>query len=68
MPMTPAQKIMQKPSDIISVTTRKISCLGDVESAHPRVYLTMGSEGFVDCPYCGKHYVLASGAHLDEAH
>ena len=25
---------------------------------HPRVYLTMARNGTVDCPYCGRHFVL----------
>ena len=68
MPTAFAHKTMTNPSETVSVTSRKISCLGDKDSAHPRVYLTMGPQGSVDCPYCGKHYVLSAGACADEAH
>ncbi len=35
---------------------------------HPRVYLEMGEEDFVECPYCDRRFVLATGAdgHEDE--
>lgn len=26
--------------------------------AHPRIYLTLKEEGYVDCPYCGTKFVL----------
>jgi uncharacterized Zn-finger protein len=34
---------------------------------HPRVYLTM-KDGAVDCPYCGRHFILAKGAKKAAAH
>jgi len=54
--------------DTIIITAAKIACDGDKESAHPRVFLTVNAEGFVDCPYCGKHYVLDKNAHPHDAH
>jgi len=45
------------------VTTRRIACDGGGEpSGHPRVWLAIGDEGFVECPYCDKKFVLAAGA------
>jgi uncharacterized Zn-finger protein len=35
---------------------------------HPRVYLTVNKNGFVDCPYCGRHFVLTAGARKVAAH
>ena len=29
---------------------------------HPKVYLEMGDENFVECPYCDKRFVLKAGA------
>ncbi len=29
---------------------------------HPKVYLNLGEEGRVECPYCSRLYVLAEGA------
>jgi uncharacterized Zn-finger protein len=58
----------QKP-ETITVTTARVSCDGSsgirstgafAASAlgHPRVYLEIDERGFVDCPYCEKHFVL----------
>lgn len=58
--------------ETITVTTEKLYCDGgdpgfakgsagaSGPDGHPRVFLTMNKEGFVDCPYCGRHYVLAA--------
>ncbi|MDE1900659.1 MAG: zinc-finger domain-containing protein [Alphaproteobacteria bacterium] len=54
--------IATAPRETITVDTAKIACNGDRDSAHPRVFLTMGPDGFADCPYCGKRYVLKEGA------
>lgn len=43
----------------------KIACDGGKDaSGHPRVFLTVGKDGAVVCPYCGKHFVLKAGAHV----
>ena len=50
--------------EIIEVDTTKVSCDG-VGGAlgHPRVYLEMGDERSVECPYCDRRFVLKAGAH-----
>jgi uncharacterized Zn-finger protein len=35
---------------------------------HPRVFLNMGDKREIDCPYCGRHYVLREGAVAHAAH
>jgi uncharacterized Zn-finger protein len=55
-------------TETLYTPTAKVTCDGDKASAHPRVFLTVNAEGFVDCPYCGKHYVLKEGAHSQAAH
>jgi len=37
---------------------------------HPRVWLEMGDEDFVDCPYCDKRFTLKPGpsSHKDGHH
>ena len=53
--------------ETISVESERVACDGSGGAlGHPRVYLTM-THGEVDCPYCGRHYVLAAGA-KKEAH
>ena len=44
-------------------TTRRIACDGGGAAyGHPRVWLQIGTEGFVECPYCDKKFVLQPGA------
>ena len=49
--------------EVVVVHARRIACDG-VGGAlgHPRVYLEMGEEPFVECPYCDRRFVLAAGA------
>ena len=57
------------PRETITVDTPKLHCDGaSVDAGHPRVFLTMGTNGTVDCPYCGRHFVLASDAPSAPAH
>lgn len=48
--------------EIVYVTTTTVACDGDEGPlGHPRVYLKIGDEGFIDCPYCDRRYVLEGG-------
>lgn len=58
----------QQPHETITVTTEKLYCDGGEANGHPRVFLTLANNGMVDCPYCGRHFVLAAGAHIAAAH
>ena len=51
----------------VAVRTRRVACDG-VGGAlgHPRVYLEMGDDDFIECPYCDRKFVLAKGASGDE--
>ncbi len=52
--------------EIIEVETTKVTCDGGGGAlGHPKVYLEMGDEDFVECPYCDRRFVLKAGA---EAH
>jgi uncharacterized Zn-finger protein len=46
----------------VIVRSRRIACDG-VGGAlgHPRVWLEMGEADFVECAYCDRRFVLASG-------
>ena len=45
------------------VPTRRIACDGGGAAyGHPRVWLQIGEEGFVECGYCDKKFVLSPGA------
>ena len=57
---------LDAPEQIV-VRTRRVACDG-VGGAlgHPRVYLEMGEEDFVECGYCDRKFVLVMGAAGDE--
>ncbi len=61
-------------ADTVIVHTARVSCDGasGIRSTgsyapsalgHPLVYLEIDERGFVDCPYCDKHFVLEGDAH-----
>ncbi|MBT6093987.1 MAG: zinc-finger domain-containing protein [Rhodospirillaceae bacterium] len=59
----------QLADETIEVTTKRVACDGGGGAlGHPKVYLEMGEHSEVTCPYCSRHYVLAEGASLSEAH
>ena len=49
--------------EVIKVRSHRIACDG-VGGAlgHPRVWLEMGAEPFVECGYCDRRFVLAHGS------
>lgn len=57
-----------EPAEIITVDRRTVACDGGGGPlGHPRVFLTVNREGYVDCPYCGRRYVLGTEA-ADSGH
>ncbi len=51
-----------EPVETVRVEVRTVACDGGGALGHPRVFLTIGAEGAVDCPYCGRRYLLAQAA------
>lgn len=50
----------------IEIGTKEFKCIGALPPHdHPHVYLDMGHETEIVCPYCSTHYVL--NAELDSA-
>ncbi len=48
-----------EPAEIREVETEVLSCDGgDGPLGHPRVFLNMEGKGRIDCPYCGRRFVL----------
>ncbi len=46
-------------NDIRESTTPEVVCDGDGETdGHPRVYLNMGENNEIVCPYCSRKFVL----------
>lgn len=47
----------------VTVSETRVACDGGGDpSGHPRVYLNLGKDGSVECPYCGKTFILKEGA------
>jgi len=47
--------------DVVRVKSSVVSCDGrnrDDPLGHPLIYLNMGEEGHVTCPYCSRQFVL----------
>ncbi len=51
--------------EIVYTDRARVCCDGATEISpalgHPRVYLQIGEEGYVDCGYCDKRFVLRGG-------
>lgn len=48
--------------EVIEVTTRRVACDGNGGAlGHPRVWLEMGTNTFVECGYCDRRFVLKDG-------
>mgnify|MGYP006281129591 FL=1 len=48
--------------ETILVTKTRISCDGGGGAlGHPRVWYTIGPEGYVECGYCDRKFVLKGG-------
>ena len=50
------------PETIEVVSTRVMCDGGGGALGHPRVYLEMGDDVAVECPYCDRRFVLKDGA------
>ena len=58
-----------EPPEILEVDTTVIHCDGGGGAVgHPTVYLNMGDAREIDCPYCGRRFVLQEGATAPSAH
>ena len=57
-----------EPPETVNSDSEILSCDGGEGAlGHPRVFLNMEGKGQIDCPYCGRRFILkegaASGAH-----
>jgi uncharacterized Zn-finger protein len=52
-----------EPPEVIVVNSTRVACDG-VGGAlgHPKVYLEMGDQNFVECGYCDRRFVLSPEA------
>ena len=57
---TPAGAI--PPPETFVVDSHRVSCDGSGGAlGHPRVWLEIGHQGFVECGYCDRRFVLRGG-------
>ncbi len=50
------------PPETLLVDSTRIACDGDQGAlGHPRVWLQMGAEGWADCGYCDRRFILRGG-------
>ncbi len=47
---------------IVAVSGDRVACDGGGALGHPRVFLHLGADGAVDCPYCGQRFVREPAA------
>lgn len=61
---------MAEPTETIVVEAPAVACDGGGGAlGHPRVFLRIKPEaGEIDCPYCGRRYVLKEGAEAHHGH
>lgn len=57
-----------QPLETIVVEEQRVACDGGGILGHPKVYLNLGPKGRVECPYCGRLYVLKAGAKTGHGH
>ena len=58
-----------EPPETKDVDTPEVACDGGGGVlGHPRVFLNMGEKREIDCPYCGRRFVLKEGAKANTAH
>ena len=63
------QSPYKDPPEVIVVQSPRVACDGGLGAAgHPLVYMEMGNEGFVECGYCDRRFVLSPDADLDAHH
>ncbi len=54
--------------ETITVHKRRIACDGGGALGHPKVFLEMGTDTQVECPYCDRKFVLSREAAEAERH
>jgi uncharacterized Zn-finger protein len=57
-----------EPPEVIVVNRTRVACDGsDGALGHPKVYLEMGEQDFVECGYCDRRFVLSPEAKASRA-
>ena len=51
-----------EPPETIEVEETVVACDGGGALGHPKVYLNLGADDTVECPYCDRRFVRRKGA------
>ena len=55
--------------ETVETDSKRVSCDGGGGAlGHPLVFLEMGDKDHVECPYCGRRFVLKAGAVVSDHH
>lgn len=46
------------PPETTEVSEKRVSCNGGDTLGHPLVWFQIGDEGYVDCSYCDRRFIL----------
>lgn len=66
--MTDQTMNLTRDENAIPTSDQRVRCNGGGGSlGHPQVWLTLGTDGEITCPYCSRRYVMV-GADSDTAH
>ena len=56
-------EVCVEPPETIYVVDHVVGCDGgDGLLGHPRVYLNLEADGAIDCPYCGRKFIVKKEA------
>jgi uncharacterized Zn-finger protein len=63
VPLFPELPMPVEAPEIVETDHTRVACDGGGGAlGHPKVFLEMGDETAVECPYCDKRFVLKAGA------
>lgn len=54
--------------ETVEVETKRVGCDGGGVLGHPLIYLEMGPQLTIVCPYCSRRYQLKEGAGVLDEH
>lgn len=58
-----------EPPEVIEVDTTRVACDGGGGAlGHPKVWLNLSADGWVECGYCDRRFVLKEGASPGAGH